>query len=91
LSTKERTESFRYRYPIFAYSIKIDKNIDLQHHLISITLDSALIRAPKGQTPTVLHLAPITTNNRVLDVGTGTGIWAIDFGGLCLRMQCVLG
>ncbi len=56
-----------------------------------MTLDGALIRAPEEQTPTVLHLAPITTKDRVLDVGTGTGIWAIDFGGLCLRMQCVLG
>ena len=91
MSTKERTESFRYRYPVFACSIKIDKNIDLQHRLISMTLDGALIRAPEEQTPTVLHLAPITTKDRVLDVGTGTGIWAIDFGGLCLRMQCVLG
>jgi ribosomal protein L11 methylase PrmA len=28
-----------------------------------------------------LSLAPIGKNvNRVLDVGTGTGIWAIDFG-----------
>lgn len=28
-----------------------------------------------------LHLAPIGSNpQNVLDVGTGTGIWAIDFG-----------
>jgi len=26
-----------------------------------------------------LHLAPVTQAHRVLDVGTGTGIWAIDF------------
>lgn len=26
-----------------------------------------------------LHLAPLSSPNRVLDVGTGTGIWAIDF------------
>lgn len=26
-----------------------------------------------------LHLAPIKTGARVLDIGTGTGIWAIDF------------
>jgi len=28
-----------------------------------------------------LHLAPIPNNvKRVLDIGTGTGIWAIEFG-----------
>lgn len=27
-----------------------------------------------------LHLAPIVNPQRVLDLGTGTGIWAIDFG-----------
>lgn len=26
-----------------------------------------------------LHLAPIKDPKRVLDIGTGTGIWAIDF------------
>ena len=26
-----------------------------------------------------LHLAPVTQAHRVLDVGTGTGIWAIDY------------
>lgn len=26
-----------------------------------------------------LHLAPVERPNRVLDVGTGTGIWAIEF------------
>jgi ubiquinone/menaquinone biosynthesis C-methylase UbiE len=27
-----------------------------------------------------LYLAPIDNPARVLDVGTGTGIWALDFG-----------
>lgn len=26
-----------------------------------------------------LHRAPIAEPRRVLDIGTGTGIWAIDF------------
>jgi ubiquinone/menaquinone biosynthesis C-methylase UbiE len=26
-----------------------------------------------------LHAAPIQNPRRVLDIGTGTGIWAIDF------------
>jgi ubiquinone/menaquinone biosynthesis C-methylase UbiE len=27
-----------------------------------------------------LHLAPITNATNVLDIATGTGIWAIEFG-----------
>ena len=27
-----------------------------------------------------LYLAPITNPKRVLDLGTGTGIWAMDIG-----------
>lgn len=42
--------------------------MDLVHHIYSILLDGKL------------HLAPIGANpQRVLDLGTGTGIWAIDF------------
>lgn len=43
--------------------------LDLQHHMLLIMLDGRL------------HLAPINPNlQNVLDVGTGTGIWAIEFG-----------
>ena len=43
--------------------------IDMQHKMWSITLDEKL------------HLAPIGSNpQNVLDIGTGTGIWAIEFG-----------
>ncbi|KAF5969266.1 mRNA 3 end-processing YTH1 [Fusarium coicis] len=42
--------------------------MDLVHHVYSILLDGKL------------HLAPIDDKlQRVLDLGTGTGIWAIDF------------
>jgi len=42
--------------------------LDLQHHMWLLTLDAKL------------SLAPLPENvGRVLDVGTGTGIWAIDF------------
>jgi methylase of polypeptide subunit release factors len=27
-----------------------------------------------------LHITPVSNPQRVLDIGTGTGIWAIDFG-----------
>jgi SAM-dependent methyltransferase len=43
--------------------------MDLINYLFLLTLDGAL------------HLAPILPYpNRILDIGTGTGIWAIDMG-----------
>lgn len=41
--------------------------LDLQHHLFLMTLDGRL------------HLAPVKNPQSVLDFGTGTGIWAIDY------------
>lgn len=44
------------------------ERMDLAHHLYSLLLEGKL------------HLAPVDPNaQRVLDLGTGTGIWAIDF------------
>ncbi|KAG4430735.1 hypothetical protein IFR05_013776 [Cadophora sp. M221] len=45
--------------------------LDLQHHEFQLIFDGKLFTAPIPKEK-VLH--------RVLDVGTGTGIWAIDFG-----------
>jgi ubiquinone/menaquinone biosynthesis C-methylase UbiE len=42
---------------------------DMQHHLWLMTLDNKLSLAPLKRDP--LH---------VLDLGTGTGIWAIEYG-----------
>jgi hypothetical protein len=46
--------------------------LDLQHHLFTLTFDGKL------------HIAPIEEIKggiqNVLDIGTGTGIWAMDFG-----------
>ncbi|KAK2747150.1 hypothetical protein FQN57_002407 [Myotisia sp. PD_48] len=39
---------------------------DLAHHMYLLTLDGKL------------HLAPLSHPQEILDVGTGTGIWAID-------------
>ncbi|PMD22736.1 S-adenosyl-L-methionine-dependent methyltransferase [Hyaloscypha hepaticicola] len=43
--------------------------LDLQHHLFQLTLGGKLFTAPIDPKKTL----------RVLDVGTGTGIWAIDY------------
>jgi hypothetical protein len=63
------------------YYLPNDENeqdrLDLQHHLFLLTL--------KGS----LHCAPLPQNiESVLDIGTGTGIWAIDFADL--HPSCVV-
>ena len=45
------------------------ERLDLQHTLFLLTLDDDLCLCPKK-----------AGAKRVLDVGTGTGVWAIDFG-----------
>ena len=40
----------------------------MAHHLFLLTFDGALFQAPITKSPSL-----------VLDIGTGTGIWAIDF------------
>lgn len=45
---------------------------DLQHHLFLLTFDNKLGLSPPNH--------PDTNVKRVLDLGTGTGLWAIDFG-----------
>jgi cyclopropane fatty-acyl-phospholipid synthase-like methyltransferase len=42
--------------------------MDLRHHIFRLTLNGKLFRAPISAAP-----------HRVLDVGTGTGIWAMEF------------
>lgn len=44
---------------------------DLQHHLYSLTYDEKLFQCRFDKNKQI---------HRVLDVGTGTGIWAMDFG-----------
>ncbi|KAK4643962.1 hypothetical protein QC761_300560 [Podospora bellae-mahoneyi] len=41
--------------------------LDINHHLLNLALDNKLF------------FAPLSKPTRVLDVGTGTGMWAIDF------------
>jgi ubiquinone/menaquinone biosynthesis C-methylase UbiE len=42
--------------------------LDLQHHVLCLTYASKL------------YFAPVENPQYCLDVGTGTGIWAIDMG-----------
>lgn len=44
------------------------EGLDITHHFLTLLLDDQLFLAPIGENP-----------QRVLDVGTGTGVWAIDF------------
>jgi len=43
--------------------------LDLTHHMLKICLGNKLFLAPIGEKP-----------SKVLDIGTGTGIWAIELG-----------
>ncbi|KAK0127882.1 hypothetical protein ONS96_007382 [Cadophora gregata f. sp. sojae] len=45
--------------------------LDLQHHLFLLTLNGELYNAPLKDIPGGIH--------NVLDIATGTGIWAIEF------------
>ncbi|KAH9204207.1 S-adenosyl-L-methionine-dependent methyltransferase, partial [Leptodontidium sp. 2 PMI_412] len=73
---KYREENGRtyYAYKDCKYQYPNDETendrLDLQHHLFSLTFDGKLFTAP---IPNEKQL------HRVLDISTGTGIWAIDF------------
>ncbi|CAO2658560.1 Nn.00g062830.m01.CDS01 [Neocucurbitaria sp. VM-36] len=55
------------KYPVPNDEAEADR-LDLQHHAFRLTLDGRLYRAPIPEDV-----------QRVLDVGCGTGIWAIEF------------
>ncbi|UQC80159.1 uncharacterized protein CLUP02_05641 [Colletotrichum lupini] len=63
-------------YPAIEYNLPNDEKeldrLDLQHHLWLLALDDKL-----GMAPPCMEGAQV---GRVLDVGTGSGIWVLDFG-----------
>ncbi|EEU42593.1 uncharacterized protein NECHADRAFT_95723 [Fusarium vanettenii 77-13-4] len=65
-----------HRYKDGKYSLPNDEleaeRLDLQHHLFLLTFDDSLGLAPPNKAKSEVK--------RVLDLGTGTGIWAMDFG-----------
>lgn len=73
-----RTENGRtyHGYKDGKYSLPNDEiereRLDLQHHLFLLTLDGRLGLAPPNDADAEVK--------RVLDIGTGTGIWAMDYG-----------
>ena len=70
---KEENGRTYHNYHSGKYSLPNDDKeqdrLDLQHHLFCLTFRKHLFTCPVNRP---LH--------RVLDAGTGTGIWAIDFG-----------
>ncbi|KEZ44914.1 hypothetical protein SAPIO_CDS2265 [Scedosporium apiospermum] len=45
-----------------------NEHLDINHQMLLVAMDNKLYHAPIGDDP-----------QRVIDIGTGTGIWAIDF------------
>lgn len=64
-------------YPIPNDETEQDR-LDIMHHINLLMLDGKLHIAPIGKNP-----------QRILDIGTGTGIWAIDVGELYPSAQVI--
>ena len=51
---------------------------DLQHNLFLLTFDNQMFLSPAGKDKPV---------KRALDAGTGTGIWAMEYGMCCYVLK----
>ncbi|KIW31220.1 uncharacterized protein PV07_02886 [Cladophialophora immunda] len=72
LQSQQRFNGRRYqqiddRSYIFPNDEQEQERLDMLHHIYRLVLDGRL------------HVAPIGNPQRVLDIGTGTGLWALDF------------
>ncbi|KAL2758875.1 hypothetical protein ACRALDRAFT_2040938 [Sodiomyces alcalophilus JCM 7366] len=72
---EEHGRTYHAYKPNIAYVLPNDApeqdRLNLQHHLFLLTFDGQLALSPAARKKDL---------RRVLDAGTGTGIWAIDFG-----------
>ncbi|RSL99356.1 hypothetical protein CDV31_012222 [Fusarium ambrosium] len=72
----DETETVSSTQSLSKYNLPNDEleaeRLDLQHHLFLLTFDDSLGLAPPNKAKSEVK--------RVLDLGTGTGIWAMDFG-----------
>ncbi|KAF4472630.1 hypothetical protein FALBO_469 [Fusarium albosuccineum] len=67
--TYHRYKDGKYTFPNDDQENEI---LDMQHHMFLLTFNGRLGLAPPNE--------PNSKVERVLDVGTGTGIWAMDYG-----------
>jgi SAM-dependent methyltransferase len=64
-----RYHAYREGEYMFPNDERESDRLDFMHHILTLRMEGRL------------HLAPLGQNiNRVLDIGTGTGIWAIEMG-----------
>lgn len=64
--TKPNKTGMETKERLFTCTVFTKHRLDLHHEILIQLLDGKL------------HLAPIEEPQRILDIGTGTGIWAID-------------
>ena len=75
-----RYQSFREGRYLLPNDEKAQDHMDIMGHMFKLVLDGNLFLAPIGNNP-----------QRVLDLGCGTGLWAIEMGVLQLHSPSIRG